>query len=99
MMEIRAFANPAWDGVDLYGRDREGIATGLTLEKREEGALMEPFARIDRRAAQTLIDSLWDAGLRPTQGKQSEGVTAAQLRHLEDMRAISFAKLNMEKPA
>lgn len=49
-------------------------------------------------AAQQLIDALWQAGLRPTQGRQSEGVTAAQARHLEDMRALAFTKLNVEKP-
>ncbi|HEX7874161.1 MAG TPA: hypothetical protein VF475_14705 [Sphingobium sp.] len=32
------------------------------------------------------------------QGKQSEGVTAAQAAHLADMRAISFSKLNIDKP-
>lgn len=98
-MEIRAFANPAWDGVDLYGKDDNGFVVGLTFEKHEEGAYVPPFTRLEARNAQLLIDSLWNAGLRPTQGKQSEGVVSAQARHLEDMRAITFAKLNMERPA
>lgn len=57
-----------------------------------------PTFTLDGDSAQQLIDGLWQAGLRPTQGRQSEGVTAAQARHLEDMRALAFTKLNMEKP-
>lgn len=58
----------------------------------------EPTVVMHVSDAQVLMDSLWSAGLRPTQGKQSEGVTAAQGRHLEDMRAIAFAKLEVVKP-
>lgn len=61
-------------------------------------ATVGPAIEFREGEAQALIDALWSAGLRPTQGKQSEGVTAAQDRHLQDMRAIAFAKLNVERP-
>lgn len=57
-----------------------------------------PTVEMRPEDAQRLMDDLWHAGLRPTQGKQSEGVTAAQQAHLNDMRAIVFAKLEIEKP-
>ena len=44
------------------------------------------------------MDSLWACGLRPTQGKQSEGQVAAVERHLADMRAIAFTKLEVPQP-
>jgi hypothetical protein len=43
-----------------------------------------------------LIDALWTAGLRPTEGHGSTGQLAATERHLEDMRALAF-KLDMPK--
>lgn len=58
----------------------------------------DPALTLSETAAQELIDELWNAGLRPTRGRQSEGVTAAQARHLEDMRALVFAKLKITQP-
>lgn len=63
----------------------EGIVTDPTLTMREEDA-------------QALIDALWQAGFKPTQGRQSEGITAAQAKHLEDMRALTFATLDIQQP-
>ena len=57
-----------------------------------------PTFQLAPEDAQALMDDLWHAGLRPTEGRQSEGVTEAQANHLADMRQIAFAKLNVEKP-
>jgi len=40
--------------------------------------------------AQDLMDKLWQAGYRPTEGKGSAGALAATERHLEDMRRLVF---------
>jgi hypothetical protein len=53
----------------------------------------------DKKTAQILIDQLWDAGLRPGSSQQAHGQFAAASRHLEDMRAIAFFKLNIERPS
>jgi hypothetical protein len=76
------------------------IAKPIEFEPHQEGTVApdRPALSLRQGEAQTLIDSLWSAGLRPTQGKQSEGVTAAQDRHLQDMRALAFAKLGVERP-
>jgi hypothetical protein len=42
--------------------------------------------------AQLLIDDLWSAGLRPTDGTGSAGAMAATQKHLEDMRTLVFKK-------
>lgn len=90
-----------WVSLYLASFDRDGkraIATNVTYDVVEDGSYINPTMRIPRENAQELMDSLWQCGLRPTMGKQSEGVTAAQARHLEDMRAVAFAKLNIDKP-
>lgn len=71
----------------------------IEYEDVPEGlAIGSPAFSLDMAHAQALMDRLWDVGLRASQGKQSEGVVAAQGRHLEDMRALAFAKLSVERP-
>jgi hypothetical protein len=53
---------------------------------------------IDQIGAQSLMDSLWDAGLRPTKGSGSAGSFEAQGRHLEDMRQLVFKAVDQEAP-
>lgn len=106
--EIRAFHNPyRHDAIEIHlvryandGSELHAVNQGEAIgwEIKEPHAPVTPILTILPDRAQQLIDDLWGAGLRPTQGKQSEGVTAAQARHLEDMRSIAFGKLNMEKP-
>lgn len=54
------------------------------------GACLHPTFSLTPDAAQQLIDELWRAGLRPTEGSGSAGSLAATERHLEDMRALVF---------
>lgn len=74
------------------------IAKPVEFERQPNAGLSvdEPMLRLDWEDAQRLADELWQAGVRPTQGKQSEGVTGAQTRHLDDMRAIVFHKLGIK---
>jgi hypothetical protein len=108
-IEVRAF-NRWWvDDIGIFLRQtrQEGATrptryAGRTVifEPLEPCVLQqEPTFTLDLAEAQRLMDELWNCGCRPTQGKQSEGVTAAQGRHLEDMRALAFTKLNVERPA
>jgi len=84
-------AHTEGDGVNRY-------AQPVSFEDGPQGALVDPFLLITEDEAQGLIDELWRCGLRPTQGKQSEGVNNTQEKHLEDMRAIAFAKLKVSAP-
>lgn len=68
------------------------------VETREGMERANPTFDLPMERAQRLMDMLWEAGLRPVAGKQSEGVVSAQSRHLEDMRALAFTKLGVEKP-
>ena len=57
-----------------------------------------PTVSLQRDAAQQLMDELWRIGVRPTEGSGSAGAMAAVERHLADVRAIAFHKLNLAAP-
>lgn len=57
----------------------------------EEMALEMRHAMVLKRDdAQSLMDELWNVGIRPTEGTGSAGSLAATERHLADMRALVF---------
>ena len=106
-LEIRAFIDEYGHRVRLYALEANHYIGGP--RKAYPGPSMEPiefeqglsppvFAYMAPESAQSLANDLWAAGFRPTQGKQSEGQITATQSHLADMRAIAFAKLNVEKP-
>jgi hypothetical protein len=79
--------------VFLYERvgDHFAVATQVVMqERRAEGQIVEPTMHLDPQAAQELMDSLWDAGVRPAEGHGSTGQLAATERHLNDMRRLVF---------
>lgn len=88
----------AWnDSFLLYGTKVEidpgnniyGFKAIIEWVPKEEGALVEPFTSLTNSEAQELIDTLWRAGMRPTEGKGSAGQLTATVKHLEDMRVLS----------
>ena len=68
---------------------RRTVATPMFWKEVERGIAVEPFLRLGLLPAQALMDSLWDCGIRPTQGKGSAGQLEAVKYHLEDMRGIA----------
>lgn len=66
-----------------------------TLTEEQRGAIIPPCALLTLEAAQTLMDELWHAGIRPTEGTGSAGSLAATERHLADMKAIAFHALKL----
>ncbi len=64
----------------------------LTWEEHEEGDFVPEAVTMTTEAAQELMDSLWQCGLRPSEGSGSAGALAATQRHLEDLRALVFKK-------
>ncbi len=74
------------------------ICEPLQFHEVPDGTPIEPTFRLYGPEAQELMDALWNCGLRPTQGKQSEGQLQAVERHLADMRTIAFGKLEIARP-
>ncbi len=88
------------DLVYLTQRAGGSFAAGepLVIKNIEEGAIWPVVTTLEEDQAQTLIDDLWQCGFRPTEGKGSAGSLAATERHLEDMRTLHFAKVEVDKP-
>nr|WP_145544751.1 hypothetical protein [Variovorax boronicumulans] len=67
------------------------LARPLTFDVIEPGQVFgEPTIDMATEDAQQLMDELWRAGLRPTEGTGSAGSLAATERHLKDMQRIAF---------
>jgi hypothetical protein len=89
---IRAQSAPWRNGVEFYieSEDKKRRVKQVIFETVEEFTPCEPSFMLSLDAAQTLIDDLWHAGLRPTEGTGSAGALRAVERHLEDMRTLVF---------
>ena len=66
-------------------------------EAKADGVIKEPSVRLSEEAAQRLMDQLWIAGVRPSDGEGNIGQIGAVKAHLEDMRKIAFKKLGMKE--
>jgi hypothetical protein len=92
---------PWVDGVAVYAftrRDDQTVSVGqsVTFVDRPAGVAADyndPTLHLNYESAQMLMDSLWDCGLRPSEGSGSAGAMAATQKHLEDMRRLVFKEL------
>ena len=102
MKDIIVRAAPAnwYQGVDYSIRKRANGALFAASEFRwevvEEGAECPRTFGLNMVGSQILMDDLWNAGLRPTEGSGSAGSLSATQGHLEDMRKIAFNQLGVE---
>ena len=94
--EVRLRRADWYNGAEIAVVSGDSIAVDVTMEKIEEGMMLGPVLRIDDTAAQVLMDDLWQAGFRPTEGSGSAGSLRATERHLEDMRKIVGKKTGVE---
>ena len=92
-------------GVDR-GDNTADIITSLILTRVNLGhAIINPSipAGTSRDAGgnlgflQAALDCAWSLGMRPSSGDKHDDPEAIK-RHLEDMRALTFAKLGVVKP-
>lgn len=102
-IEIRAQRAPWNRGVEINasGCDR-AVRKVFTAEANwqeiPDGSMAEsPTFKLSIEQAQTLMDDLWNCGLRPTEGAGSAGAMRAVEKHLEDMRKIAFLRLGMNE--
>ena len=83
---------------NLYVWTRTHSAQPLVMVERPPHTFSGPCATLTDVEAQGLMDSLWDAGIRPTAGHGSAGERAAMEKHLNDMRRIAFLYMDGGKP-
>ena len=66
---------------------KPSVCTQLVFKEVEPcSVLPEPVIEIGDTQAQMLMDSLWNCGIRPTDGAGTAGSMAAVQEHLKDMR-------------
>ncbi len=80
-IEIRAEGSAMMQGVPIYIFDHGNHGIGrLTFEEYSDGSHVDHTVCLDYDAAQQLMDDLWRAGIRPTEGHGSAGA----MRRIED---------------
>lgn len=90
---IRTNSEPWHRGVEFLITKRDGnklYSAKLEWAEADPCCTLDPTGSLKMDDAQTLMDDLWRAGLRPTEGAGSAGALAATQRHLEDMRTLVF---------
>lgn len=96
-LEMRALKE--FHGVSLYAlmfEPRKQSVGRLVMEEFDECSHPEPTTRLNETQAQVLMDTLWDCGVRPTEGSGSAGALSAVQKHLGDMRVIAGKKLGVD---
>jgi hypothetical protein len=96
---MRAYRNP-WENfrVSLVAVTEDAAAQPLVMGPHAPATRVEPFVSLTEEEAQGLMDSLWDAGIRPAGSQGSAGEKTALSKHLEDMRRIAFLHIDGSKP-
>lgn len=97
---VRAKAAPWAGGVEIaaFGRISNGDTRVATVqwEPISDNAEMKTLLTLRVEQAQVLMDDLWNAGIRPTEGAGSAGAMRAAERHIQDLRAVAFKALGIE---
>jgi hypothetical protein len=90
--DIRIFVQPnvCAQAVDLYIQYNGAWVQRFECVQVEDWDVKPVAMQLPDCQAQDLMDKLWMAGFRPTEGKGSAGALAATERHLEDMRKLVF---------
>ena len=95
---VRAHAAPWHNGVEFLAMQDNcvGVYVGMEEVKERFQTTKSTFTlRYDE--AQILMDDLWNAGLRPTEGAGSAGAMRAVESHLKDLRKIAFNRLKISE--
>ena len=81
--------------------DKLSKAKYIEFEPYDEQIYIDPTFHLEIAEAQSLIDNLWECGLRPTNITNVSGEVAAVKEHLGDMRKLSqrlLDKVLMDQP-
>lgn len=98
---MRASATPWRNSVAIYmGNPKMGYVVEKVIFKKVEDGLIPTIydapIQLTLDEAQVLMDDLWNAGLRPTEGTGSAGSLRATERHLDDMRKIASKAVGVD---
>ena len=83
---------------DKFRQDQPFVVRRLIPEAILEGESWPAPCHVGIESATELMDDLWNAGVRPSNVLYRDETTSAIVRHLNDMRAIVAAKLDVKLP-
>ena len=86
--------------VDQHGdvtRKPEQPLKLVPVEPGDVSGWTEPTVVLDREMTQQLMNDLWRLGFRPHNVENAASQVVAIQAHLQDMRNIAFAQLNIPK--
>ena len=94
--EVRTIQNMALCGYSIFmlqrdfGTNKAHVATSVEFDReiKDYEPFSQPTLNLTEEEAQLMIDSLWDAGLRPAGGHGSAGQLGATETHLKDMQSL-----------
>lgn len=95
--EVRAFSVDHRSHIELFLKDGKNSFGKVEFVECEEHMRVDSSINIDFAAGQRLMDDLWHAGIRPTEGTGSAGSLKATENHLADMQKIAFKMLDRDK--
>ncbi len=101
-IKIRAERGYFGERIDLYafsksdGITSQGLPLVMETIPNNNARISDPTISIGKDEAQLLMDDLWQAGIRPSEGSGSAGSLRATEKHLNDMRKIVENKLGVE---
>lgn len=81
--------------VGEYREFIEPIAVYRELRSEAHRHEIRPTLQLEQQELQQLMDQLWHAGIRPSNGEGAAGQIGALREHLADMRKIAFGMLNV----
>ncbi len=98
-LDLRFFAERSYSyrGIALHISHGNSHAMPVEFKRVEEGAYHPPAIALTEGAGQELMDELWRAGIRPSEGTGSAGALAATQNHLKDMQRIAFRLLDEQQ--
>jgi hypothetical protein len=76
--------------ISYSGGGKIFVAEPLTFRPLEPAEPVDPQLELNDSEAQSLMDQLWQCGIRPTEGTGSAGAMAATQAHLADLRRLIF---------
>lgn len=79
-------------GQDFDDALKHKTAANIDYVEKSAGASIDPLFTLSLEAAQRLMDSLYECGIRPSSQKTTDGELVAVRLHLEDMRTLVFRK-------
>jgi len=82
-------------GEHLPNSNKISMLSEIIFKEMDEFTYSESPFFLNFTQAQELMDSLWDCGLRPSEGSGSAGALLATQNHLKDMQGLTDRLLKM----